>query len=64
MKNIEFYRISSVKEVLSKYKKKKFIIDENTCSDYFEKIIKKNNKIINFIDPVYSFKAIKSNKRN
>ena len=61
-KNIEFCRISSVEEALSKISKNKFVIDENTCSDYFEKIIKKNNKIINFIDPIYSFKAIKNTK--
>ena len=61
-KNIEFCRIKSVEEVLSKITKKKIAIDENTCSDYFEKVIKKNNKITNFIDPIYSFKAIKNTK--
>ena len=42
--------------------KKKFIIDENTCSIYFENIILKNNKILKIDDPVYTLKAIKNNK--
>ena len=61
MKNIKFYELKAVKEVLSNINVKKFIIDENTCSIYFEKIIQKHNKIINFEDPVYILKAIKSN---
>ena len=48
--------------VLSKINKKKFIIDENTCSIYFENIILKNNKILKIDDPVYTLKAIKNNK--
>ena len=40
--------------------KKKFIIDKNTCSFYFENIIKKNNDLLDCHDPIYSFKAIKN----
>ena len=36
------------------------MIDKNTCSVFFEKIISKNNKILNVDDPIYNFKAIKS----
>ncbi len=61
-KNTEFFEIQSVQKALSKIFKKKFIIDKNSCSIYFEKIIEKNNKILNFIDPIYDFKAIKNNK--
>ena len=38
------------------------MVDKGTCSFYFEKLILKNNKIINDQDPIYNFKAIK-NKR-
>ncbi len=62
LKKIEFHRIDSFKEILSKIKQKKFILDENSCSIYFEKIILKNNKIVGQNDPIYNFKAIK-NKR-
>ena len=46
--------------MLTKIKNKKFIIDKNTCSYYFEEIISKNNEIISFQDPIYNFKAIKN----
>ena len=42
--------------------KKKIIIDKNTCSYLYENIIKKNNKILNFQDPIYLFKSIKGKK--
>ena len=62
LKNIEFHEINSISQILTTIKNKKFLIDKNTCSFYFEKLILKNNKIINDQDPIYSFKAIK-NKR-
>ena len=40
-------------------KKKKFIIDRNSCSIFFKYVIDKNNKILNFQDPIYFLKAIK-----
>ena len=46
--------------ILSQIKDKKFIVDRNTCSIYFEKLILKNNKILDFVDPIYSLKAIKN----
>ena len=58
-KKIEFVDIENCQKVLSKIKERKFIIDKNTCSYFFEKIISKNNKILNFNDPVYFLKAIK-----
>ena len=58
-KQIEFLNIKICCEILSGIKKKKFIIDKNTCSYFFENIIDKNNKILNFNDPIYFFKAIK-----
>ena len=61
-KKIQFISLERVSNVLSKINKKKFIIDENTCSIYFENIILKNNKILKIDDPVYTLKAIKNNK--
>ena len=56
---VEFLDIKICSKTLSKIKKAKFIIDKNSCSYFFENIISKNNKILNFQDPIYFFKAIK-----
>ncbi len=57
---IEFIEIQETyKYLINKYNKK-FIIDRNTCSIFFETLINQNNKILNFIDPIYFLKAIKS----
>ncbi len=62
LKKIRFVSINSIDDLLLKIKRKKFIIDKNTCSLLFEKSILRNNKILNFEDPIYYEKAIK-NKR-
>ena len=56
---VEFLDIKICSKILSKIKKGKFIIDKNSCSYFFESIIRKNNKILNFQDPIYFLKAIK-----
>ena len=61
-KKIEFIDIKNCKKVLSKIQKRKFIIDKSSCSYFFEEIIRKNNKILDFNDPVYFLKAIKGKK--
>ena len=61
-KKIEFLDITNCAKTLLNIKKKKFIIDKNSCSYYFESIIKNKNKILNFQDPIYFFKAIKGKK--
>ena len=61
-KKIKFFRTDFIPEILSEIKKKKFILDENTCSFYYEKIIAQNNRILKLSDPIYNFKAIKSEK--
>ncbi len=61
-KKIKFISISSLVKVLRKINEKKFIIDKNTCSIFFEKIISENNKILSFQDPIYFLKALKSRK--
>ena len=62
LNKIHVKEINQTGTIVSQIKDKKFIIDRNTCSIYFEKLILKNNKILNFVDPIYSLKAIK-NKR-
>ena len=62
LKNINFLNIESIKTFLLKINKKKFIIDKNSCSIFFENIISKNNLIINSQDPIYFLKAIKDKK--
>ena len=58
----KFIDINLVNNILSKISKKRFIIDANSCSVYYENIILKNNKIIKYQDPIYSLKAIKTKK--
>ena len=62
LKDIEFIDIDFTKKLLSRINKKKFIIDKNSCSIFFESIISKKNKILNLQDPIYFLKAIKNNK--
>ena len=59
LKKVEFLDIEICTQILSKIKNKKFIIDKNSCSYFFENIIQKNNKILNYHDPIYFLKAIK-----
>ncbi len=59
---IKFLNIDRLTNFLQSIKNKKFIIDSNTCSFFYEKLILKNNKILNFEDPIYLFKSIKTRK--
>jgi len=59
-KDIKFIDIKYTDIFLSKVINKKILIDSSTCSICFEDILKKNNKIINYIDPIYFLKSIKS----
>ena len=58
-KKIKFLDIKICAEILLGIKRKKFIIDNNSCSIFFKYIINKNNKILNSQDPIYFLKAIK-----
>ena len=64
MRDVKFLEIDKTSKVLSGINGKKFLIDSSTCSIFFEKVISKNNKIIDFQDSIYDFKSIKSKKRN
>ena len=61
-KNIQFFEIRSITKILNEIKEKNFIIDEKTCSIYFEKLILRNNKILKFKDPINFFKSVKNKK--
>ena len=61
-KKINFVNIKTTGKVLSEINKKRFIVDRKTCSYYFEEKILKNNKILNYQDSIYNFKAIKNTK--
>ena len=56
---IEFLDINKCADILSRIKKKKFVIDRNSCSYFFENIINKNNKILNLSDPIYFLKQLR-----
>ena len=58
-KKIEFLDIKNCNKILSDVKKRKFLIDKNTCSYFYESLIGKKNKILKYHDPIYFLKAIK-----
>ena len=60
--NIKFINKDLIGKTLSKIYRKKFIIDNNTCSLYYENLIARKNIIINSHDPIYFLKAIKNKK--
>ena len=47
-------------KIIDNLKGANFIIDNKSCSVFFEKIIKSNFKIINKKDPIYKLKSIKN----
>ncbi len=59
-KNINFTDIKYIDLFLKKIKNKKILIDSSSCSIYFENILKIDNKIAEFLDPIYFLKSIKS----
>ena len=59
---IKFIDISDTSKILSEIRKKKIVIDKNTCSIFYESILSKNNKILNQQDCIYPLKAIKTKK--
>ena len=59
-KDINIVDIKYTDLFLSRINNKSISIDSLSCSMYFENILKKRNKIIEFIDPIYSLKSIKT----
>ena len=58
--SIKIMDIKNTSVFLSKIRNKKILLDSSSCSVYFENLLNKNNKIIEFLDPIYFLKSIKS----
>ena len=52
--------VNDLPEKILKFKGKKFIVDDKSCSIFYENLIRSKNKIINREDPTYLLKAIKN----
>ena len=60
IKKKQILSIKSLPQFLDNLKGKNFIIDNKTCSIFYEKIIKSKFNILKFDDPVYELKSIKN----
>ncbi len=60
IKKDEFLDKNDLPKKILKLKGKNFIVDEKTCSIFFENLIKSRFKIIKREDPIYFLKAIKN----
>ena len=56
----QFANLDEIKLYLNKFDKGNFIIDQNSCSLFYENLIKKKFKILKKNDPIYALKAIKN----
>ena len=57
---IKIIDIKYINQFLSKIRNKKIQLDNSSCSVYFKNILKKNNIIIEKLDPIYFLKSIKN----
>ncbi|MDB4070042.1 aminopeptidase P family protein [Candidatus Pelagibacter sp.] len=60
IKKKQILSIKSLPQFIYNLKGKNFIIDNKTCSIFYEKIIKSKFNILQFNDPVYELKSIKN----
>jgi Xaa-Pro aminopeptidase len=60
IKKKQILSINSLPQFLNNLNGKNFIIDNKTCSIFYEKIIKSKFNILKFDDPVYELKSIKN----
>ncbi len=60
IKSNQFCETSKLPNEISKLKGKKFIIDDKSCSIFYENLINSKFKIVKREDPTYLFKAIKN----
>ncbi|MDA7699994.1 aminopeptidase P family protein [Candidatus Pelagibacter sp.] len=60
IKKKQILPINSLPQFLDNLKGKNFIIDNKTCSIFYEKIIKSKFNILKFDDPVYGLKSVKN----
>ena len=54
------YEINNIKLIFEKLNKGTFVIDENSCSIFYENLIKEKFKLKKVNDPIYTFKSIKN----
>jgi len=54
------YEINKIKLIFEKLNKGTFVIDENSCSIFYENLIKEKFKLKKVNDPIYAFKSIKN----
>ena len=59
-KKIKFYDESKIDKKLKSLWENNIWIDSLSCSIYYKNLLKKKNKIIEKIDPIYFFKSIKN----
>ena len=59
-KIIKIIDIKNTNIFLSKIKNKNILVDSSSCSKFFENTLKNNNKILEYSDPLYFLKSIKS----
>ena len=60
IKKNEFLDVNTLPSKILKLKGKNFIIDDKSCSIFYENLIKSKFKIIKREDPIYLLKAIKN----
>ncbi len=60
LKSNQIIEPENFNEFISNLKGKKIIIDRNTCSIFFENLIKKRFKILKKDDPIYLLKSLKN----
>ncbi len=54
------YELNNIKLIFEKLNKGTFVIDENSCSIFYENLIKEKFKLKKVNDPIYAFKSIKN----
>jgi len=59
-KNIEFHNENKIEKKLKNLWKNNIWIDSLSCSIYYKNLLKRKNKTIEKIDPIYFFKSIKN----
>ena len=59
-KQIKFYNEDDIEKKLRNLWKKNIWLDSLSCSIYYKNLLKKKNRIIEKIDPIYFFKSIKN----
>ncbi len=62
IKKSQFLDIDKFQEEIAKLKGKNFVIDDKTCSIFYENLIRSKFKIVDREDPTYFLKAVKNKK--